>query len=99
MTGGLTPNGTHFASEWFKFVVEVAKTSLDSSAKQGTLASPTTKVSTGGLTPHRSPLPFQHFADRFFQYVAALDESRLFFGPQLDFDVTLHTAATDDGWN
>jgi hypothetical protein len=32
-------------SEWFEFVVEVAKTSLDLSAKQGTLASPTTKVS------------------------------------------------------
>jgi len=41
----------HLASEWFEFVVEVAKTSFDSSAKQETLASPTTKVSTIGLAP------------------------------------------------
>ena len=52
-TGGLASNGTHFAGEWFEFVVEVAKTSLDSSAKQGTLASPTTKVSNIGLKPLR----------------------------------------------
>ena len=50
---GCLVNGTHFASEWFEFVVEVAETSLNSSAKQGTLASPTTKVSTIGLTPLR----------------------------------------------
>jgi len=47
----LAPNATHFASEWFEFGVEVAMTSLDSSARQGTLASPTTKVSTIGLAP------------------------------------------------
>ena len=37
-----------FVSEWFKFVVEVAKTSFDLSAKQGTLASSTTKLSAIG---------------------------------------------------
>ncbi len=47
---GRKPNGTHFA-EWFEFVVEVAKTSLDLSAKQGTLASSTTKVSAIGREP------------------------------------------------
>ena len=39
------PHCTHFVSEWFEFVVEGAKTSHDSNVKQGTLASPTTKVS------------------------------------------------------
>ena len=45
----------YFVGEWLEFVVEVAKTSLDSTEKQGTLASPTTKVRAIGLTPARSP--------------------------------------------
>ena len=75
---GCLVNGTHFASEWFEFVVEVAETSLNSSAKQGTLASPTTKVSTIGLTTLR-----KHCIHDFAMDVCQSEVAALIFVSQL----------------